>query len=124
MVLAAIFRNSANDRLGGVQMLRLMAVSCLIGMGVIALAGCASLPGPDRSTRAVKKDLLFSPEWAGMPTFDVARSSWPSTASHLSAGEVVDYQETILDFHGRSRLGRNDDYYRRFQSVRVGRLYR
>lgn len=105
-------------------MLRLIASFCLFGMGLAALSGCASLRDPDRAARIVKKDLLFSPGWTGIPTFDVARSSWPTTTSHLSVGEVVDYQETILDLHGRSRLGRRDDYYRRFQSVRVGRLYR
>lgn len=103
-------------------MVRVMAISCLFG--VIALTGCASRAGPDRSARIVKKDLLFSPEWTGMPTFDVSRSSWPATAAHLSVGEIIDYQETILDSQGRSRFGRDNDYYRRFRSVRVGRSYR
>ena len=91
-------------------------------VGVVA-GGCAH---PVRATNAqsvVQRDLLFSPAWTGLPTYDVARAQWPSSVGHESLGEVVDYRETIIDRHGLAGLQR-DFYYRRFESVRTGRSYR
>ncbi|MCH9033190.1 MAG: hypothetical protein IID42_01640 [Planctomycetes bacterium] len=105
-------------------MQRLMIAIFVVGMTITGLVGCASMPGPHRPVRRVKVDLLFNPEWTGVPTFDVSRSSWPSTPAYLSVGEVVDYQETIYDLQGRSSRGQGDYYRRQFKSVRIGRSYR
>ena len=105
-------------------MLRLMIAICAVGIAGTGLVGCASTTGSRLSIRKVKMDLLFNPDWTGVPTFDVSRSSWPSTPAYLPAGEVVDYQETIYDLQGRSFHGRGDYYRRQFKSVQIGRSYR
>ena len=105
-------------------MVRLMIAICAVGIACTVLVGCASKPDSCQSVRKVKTDILFHPDWTGMPTFDVARSSWPSTPAYLPVGEVVDYQETIYDLQGRSWTGRQDYYRRQFKSVRTGRSYR
>ena len=86
-------------------------------------AGCAR---PERVTfaRSVPvKDLLFSPSWTGLPTMNVPRSAWPSTLAAQTAGELIDYQETIIDRQGWNHL-QQDFYYRRFDAIRSGRSYR
>jgi len=103
---------------------RLMIAICVVGIAITGPVGCVSAPGPHRPTREVKMDLLFNPDWTGVPTFDVSRSSWPSTPAYLPVGEVVDYQETIYDLQGGSWTGRQDYYRRQFKSVRIGRSYR
>lgn len=105
-------------------MLRLLIAICVVGIAGSGLVGCASTPVSQPSVRIVKTDVLFNPDWTGVPTFDVARSSWPSTPAYLPVGEVVDYQETIYDQQGRSWGGRQDYYRRQFKSVRTGRSYR
>lgn len=103
---------------------RLLIAICVVGIAITGLVGCASTPVSHLSMRKVKMDLLFNPDWTGVPTFDVPRSSWPSTPSYLPIGEIVDYRETIYDLQGGSLNGREDYYRRQFQSVRVGRSYR
>lgn len=105
-------------------MQRLMIAICVFGIAIAGLVGCASAPTSHHSVRKVQMDVLFNPDWTGVPTFDIARSSWPSTPAYLPAGEIVDYQETIYDQQGRSSLGREDYYRRQFRSVRIGRSYR
>ncbi len=105
-------------------MQRLRIAICVFGVAITGLVGCVSTPVSQVSTRIVKMDLLFNPDWTREPTFDVPRSSWPSTPAYLSAGEVVHYEETIHDFQGRSLTGRTDYYRRQFRSVRIGRSYR
>lgn len=105
-------------------MQRLMIAICVVGIAITGPVGCVSAPGPHRPTREVKMDILFNPDWTGVPTFDVSRSSWPSTPAYLPAGEIVDYQETIYDLQGRSSHGQGDYYRRQFKSVRIGRSYR
>ena len=105
-------------------MLRLMIAICAVGIAGTGLVGCASTPVSRPSMRKVKMDLLFNPDWTGVPTFDVPRSSWPSTPAYLPVDEVVDYQETIYDLQGRSSRGQGDYYRRQFKSVRIGRAYR
>ena len=105
-------------------MLRRMIAIYAVGIACTALVGCASTPISRLSIPKVKMDILFNPDWTGVPTFDVSRSSWPSTPAYLPAGEIVDYQETIYDLQGRSSHGQGDYYRRQFKSVRIGRSYR
>jgi hypothetical protein len=51
------------------------------------------------------------------------RASWPSTLASSDPGEVIVYQETILDQQAHRKVPR-DSYYRRFDSVRTGRVVR
>ena len=86
-------------------------------------AGCAR-PERDALARSMPaKDLLFSPPWTGLSTVNVARSVWPSTVASQAIGEIVDYQETIIDRQGWIDL-QQDFYYRRFDATRSGRSYR
>ena len=86
------------------------------------LAGCAT---PVRTTGLAhipEKNLIFNPEWTGLPVLEVARASWPSTAAFSSLVEQIDYRETIIDRQGS--FGHDLDFlYRRFDSVRSGRAY-
>ena len=102
-----------------------LRIKCLwlLSMTIMVAAGCAR---PERVTfaRSVPvKDLLFSPSWTGLPTMNVPRSAWPSTLAAQTAGEIVDYQETIIDRQGWNHL-QQDFYYRRFDAIRSGRSYR
>ena len=89
-----------------------------------ALAGCCVLPRQAPHTQpVVARDLLFSPAWTSLPTYDVLRRVWPSSTAFESLGEVIDYRETIIDRHSWTDL-QHDFYYRRFDAVRSGRSYR
>jgi hypothetical protein len=95
----------------------------LLIMTTTIAAGCAR---PQRDTLARSgpaKDLLFSPSWTGLSTVNVARSAWPSTVASQAIGEIVDYQETIIDRQGWTD-SQQDFYYRRFDAIRSGRSHR
>ena len=96
---------------------------CLLIVTITVAAGCGR---PERDTFARSgpaKDLLFSPPWTGLSTVNVARSAWPSTVASQPIGEIVDYQETIIDRQGWIVV-QQDFYYRRFDAIRTGRSYR
>ncbi|MBI4717890.1 MAG: hypothetical protein HY763_08820 [Planctomycetes bacterium] len=67
--------------------------------------------------------LLFNPDPEAFPIVEYGRSDWPATSSFNELGEVVEYQETIIDRQGRFGIDQ-DLHYRRFDSVRTGRAYR
>ncbi len=69
------------------------------------------------------QNLLFGPAWSGMGTYDTPRGQWPATAAYQSNQESVTFRETIIDRQGR-HFSERDDYYRRFDSVREGRIRR
>ncbi len=93
---------------------------------MIFMSGCAK---PRRSNdRQVRRSshLVFNPSSTRIALADTPRADWPSTEAYEEYGEDIRYQETILDWQGRSGFGVNSDdqYYRRFQSTRKGRAGR
>ena len=96
---------------------------CLLIMTITVATGCARLERHTFTRSVPAKDLLFSPPWTGLSTVNVARSAWPSTVASQPIGEIVDYQETIIDRQGWIGV-QQDFYYRRFDAIRTGRSYR
>ena len=106
-------------RMGKMQTTKLM----LIALAVVAVVGCAA----DRrrvSWRPIPDShLIFNPERSTPAPPDNFRADWPVVLSGQPDGEEVEYRETIIDHQGR--FGRNSDYhFRRFDSVRTGRVRR
>ena len=102
---------------------RTATVTLLVVLVSFGVLGCH---GPERTAvarQAPERDLLFSPSWVELPTFDVARSSWPCTTAFGQVEEVVNYRERIIDRQGWFGSQR-DFYYRRFDAVRAGRARR
>jgi hypothetical protein len=87
-----------------------------VALALLAV-GCSATP--PRRPVAPTTDLLFGPDWAGIPTFDLPRSDWPAATAGPLIHEHVEYRTMLYDLHGRS--GRDDGYVqRRFRSVRTG----
>ena len=95
-------------------------------MGILvstAPAGCSVSARTTSSLQTSARNILFNPEWTGLPVSSVTRTDWPSTVAFSSLYEGVEYRETILDRQGG--FGSDRDYlYRRFYSVRTGRARR
>lgn len=85
--------------------------------------GCAHAAPRLEIENCAAGNLVFNPDWAGLPSFDVGRSDWPATEAFSTDGEETLYQVRILDRFGHLR-GHDDFYYRRFSSVGSGRLFR
>ena len=94
-----------------------------VGVLLVVAVGCANRSRGPQEAPQFKSDLLFGPAWAGYASRDTPRSAWPSTRAYDSDEETVSFRETIIDRQGRFLFGR-DDYYRRFDSVREGRIRR
>jgi|GEM_PF-2428666 len=94
----------------------LAAVTVLVGV----VSGCAHPPRPLawRSSEP-NSNLIFNPEWTGLPTIDTARRPWPVAVAAKSALEFQDYRIYFRDTL-RPHFGRYDDVYRRVDDVRVG----
>jgi hypothetical protein len=56
-----------------------------------------------------------------MPSLAGARSSWPATGSNAPERELTEYVTHLIDRQSRSFRGQ-DYFYRRFESVKTGRL--
>ena len=91
---------------------------------LLAVCGC-SVNGRHSCFRDIaEKNLIFNPDWTRLPVFDVAREDWPFTSSVWHNGETTEYRETIIDRQGRFLYHPECHYYRRFDSIRTGRLHR
>ena len=88
-----------------------------------AVWGCSSTGHQPLPTHVAEKNLIFNPDWTGLPVFNIARTAWPTTIGRWDTGEMIEYQETIVDRQGRF-INQPDFHYRRFDSVRSGRLHR
>ncbi len=85
--------------------------------------GCAR-PGRRVAARYVHSEhLLFNPHWTRLPNTNIPRAEWPSTGRYEHGGEMFEYRETIVDLEASFGSTR-DQYYRRFDSVRIGHGYR
>ena len=74
------------------------------------------------SPRMARADLLFD----AFPTLEAsenARSDWPQTVANDHPFEDIRYREVLINQQGR--FGTEEDRpYRRFESVREGRIHR
>ncbi len=102
---------------------RLVTLAVAVEASLCAGVGCAGLERHGQAKFVPDKHLLFNPEWSGLPTRDVRRSEWPAVVAFGPAAEQIEYRETIIDVQGRFGADR-DFLYRRFDSVRTGRLQR
>jgi len=90
---------------------------------MVMLAGCATTEPQREATHTAGRSLIFNPHGNYYCENSTYRSSWPSTEGFGPGHEVVSFRETIHDRQGRN--GRSEDYlYRRFDSVRIGRIRR
>jgi len=109
-------------------MVRFFGVSAMVFCLVVC--GCRSgaprggaLPASNPGNTAPNRHLIFSPEQDGTFVMQDYDTNWPATIDAYQPFEVVDYRETISD--RQDRWGNlEDQYYRRFDSVRTGRLVR
>ena len=92
-------------------------------IALVILVGCSASARYVKPSHVAEKNILFNPEWTGLPSFFVGRTEWPATIAFSHLGEDVEYRETIVDRQGWYRNGR-DHLYRRFDSVRIGRIHR
>jgi len=86
----------------------------------VVTAGCSHAQQSRPITPVREKNLVFNPDRTGLPSFDVARSDWPSTLAYSAGGQYTEYEVRIEDRTGGWHRGRDDYYYRRFSSVRQG----
>ncbi len=97
----------------------------LIGAAMTLLAGCQCPPRPVSYSYSPPqmKHLIFD----AMPGLSAdgafVRAEWPALIDGESPSEVVEYAEIIRDDYGRNNDD-DDNYRRRFESVRVGRYRR
>ncbi len=109
-------------------MVRFLGVSAI----AICLVACGCRSGAPREATSPpsnpvdngpNRNLIFSPEPQGTFVMQDYDTNWPATIDAYQPFEVVDYRETISD--RQDRWGNlEDQYYRRFDSVRTGRLVR
>ena len=81
-------------------------------------------PPPAGHGAGLASALLFDHRPGPYRVSDFAyRSDWPSTEAFYSPGQVIFFAERFVDWQG-SRFHDTDDFYRRFDSIRVGTGYR
>lgn len=107
----------------GTEMYSSVSRLILLALLVTTVSGCQSTMSGRRIARTEHRDVLYSPNWSGLATYNVARSQWPATAAPYRLGEVVDYEITTYDEQGRSFSNQDGYLRRRFSSVRSGRTY-
>lgn len=103
-------------------MRRSMMLMAIAGLLLVA-AGCAQPVRryPVNGTKC--GNLVFNSQWNYATEASLYRSDWPSTAGYNPTRDVVRFRETIIDRQGQNHY--SDDYlYRRFESVRTGRVRR
>ncbi len=90
---------------------------------LLAMTGCGSAQRDPQARVAIDKNLIFNPHASLWSPSYIPRSDWPATTAYGGYTEYVDYRETIIDRQGAT--GAAQDYlYRRFDSVRTGRVRR
>ena len=106
-------------------MKRLMAVLVVLLIPAFVV-GCHATASARKHACAKTEEahIIFNPEWTGIPPFDIGRAAWPTTMVYSNAGEQIEYRETTIDRQGWSGVHRDQDYHRRFTSVRTGRVRR
>ncbi len=93
---------------------------------LISSAGWGGCAVSDRAALArgnQSQNIIFNPEWTGIPPDSIGRSAWPSTLSTTQPSEETLYRETIIDRQG-GQGARSDYRIRHFNSVRTGRSRR
>ena len=88
-----------------------------------AAHGCALCPRAADPQVVAAKNLIFNPDWTNIPPETAYRTDWPSTVAFSRPDETIVYEERIIDSQGASENDR-DRHYRRFDSIRTGRVHR
>ena len=94
------------------------AILLVLGAG---LPGCAATSPGSPAGLVAERHLIFNPECTGTTPVWLDRGDWPSTIVPSNPGEELTYRETIIDWQGRSRGWQDQDYRRRFTSIRTSR---
>ena len=87
------------------------------------MPGCARGPSVRLSPGPRYANLIYNPDSTGVPVYEVGRSEWPATIASDLPTEEISYQEVIYDRQGRFGII-DDNYDRRFDSVRFGHIRR
>lgn len=97
---------------------------------VAMLVGCRAVdnregvsPSAAPMNPAPNRHLIFSPDTEVTLVLHDYGREWPSAIEAYQPLETIDYKETISDRQDR-RGGFEDQHFRRFDSVRTGRLVR
>lgn len=101
-----------------------------IGFLLAALGGCCAAERHQGATPSAvplgpspNRYLIYSPDTEETFVQHDYESNWPSGVAGSPSGEFIAYREIVLDRQDR-RGSREDQYYRRFESIRTGRLVR
>ena len=102
---------------------RLVLIGVTAVLSLTVLSGCANIGRHVWAREYVPSHLIFNPDGTGVALRAIPRSDWPSTVAYSHARETIEYRATISDLQGLSQGGR-DTMFRRFHSVRTGRVRR
>lgn len=100
-----------------------LLMGVVIGASLAIMAGCHEPVRACTYSRPPMKHLIFDRRPTISADGAFVRSEWPALIAHENPGEVVEYAEIVRDDYGR-QYGRDDNYRRRFESVRIGRYRR
>jgi hypothetical protein len=105
-------------------MFRGLARLCLLFAVGTVIGGCVTDRGRELVTYGpAQPNLIFNPTGPTVSSEPKPGPDWPYTPVFHSFGERIRYRETVIDTQDRN-LRRNEVPYRRFVSVRTGRLSR
>ena len=109
------------------------AVALVMGLALPLMAGCAAHTEcrgvrvrtvPDQRPAELASALLFDARPGAYDAQEfAARSDWPSTPAFYSPGQVIFFNDWMVDYQG-SNLGNTLDTFRRAESLRIGVGYR
>lgn len=99
------------------------AMICLLVTLSMAGLGCAARPQNNRFLHVPNAHLLFDPHAVATQASAIRRSGWPETTAYTAGEETLTWREVVID-RQNGRGYHDDNLYRRFESVRVGRSRR
>lgn len=95
-----------------------------VALIVIASTGCHHDGRGRCATRTdLRGDLVFNPGGGDFPMADAARRHWPATTTDGLAWDQTEFTTVLRDTQ-YPPLNVRDGFYRRFESVRWGRVGR
>lgn len=101
----------------------ILVATALGALALLPSGGCASSKSVQPGIHFAQSHIIFNPYWTGIPLSSQMRSEWPSTPAFRPQIESIEYREHYYDIPAPSHSAQ-DYTYRRFTSVRTGRIRR